>query len=173
MRRRSAMRLARWAGVVLIGLLIGVTLVSSAYKFRWIWENDAGRVAGVTLIWGCVRVWHDDSNVWDDAGVFVERVPGYRLQWRFEDLDFRWMPDSARQTSIPLWWPMAGIALPTAILWAAPMFSPIRRRAARLAKGLCPTCKYALDASRAGCPECGWNRHSTGTRSLADKENRE
>ena len=50
---------------------------------------------------------------------------------------------------IPLWLPLALVAVPTSILW-------YRSRRARLLSGHCPNCHYNLTGNTSGiCPECG------------------
>jgi hypothetical protein len=70
-----------------------------------------------------------------------------------------------QQPALPLQPIWRGFLLDTALygaMWlAALLLAPDRlRRAARLRRGACPACGYALAAGcTPGCPECGWQRH--------------
>jgi hypothetical protein len=70
-----------------------------------------------------------------------------------------WMGRSWR-LALPYWLVATVTATPPA-LWLARRRG--RRRRARIARGLCPTCGYDLTGNRSGvCPECGTKRRQVG-----------
>ncbi len=135
-RGRRTIRLAKWAGV---GLCV-VVAVAWAVSLRWGFGLDASRfTAGVA------------------SGEFIVLTPGpldEGIDWMFGRAEplYRLWPEielypSESLVFIPLWLPLALLALPTALLFW------LDRRKPR--PGFC-ACGYDLTGNVSGvCPECG------------------
>jgi hypothetical protein len=83
---------------------------------------------------------------------YQRSLPGHRLYLGFGFSQSFYGGDTEHTISFPH-------ALPAAVFAIAPacwlFFSPHRRRAKRLKRGLCPTCGYDLRATPDRCPERG------------------
>lgn len=172
---QRASQLLRWAGLTVTAALLAALVASGTYAFKWEWHDDQLRPRDIRLVWGRLSLSHNNGGVPVDPGWSARRVLGYgfKLEWSFEDIRWPGPPHSFRTTSIPLWWGVGGVGVPTSLLWVMPIISR-RRRQTRLERGQCPSCRYRLgEAAAAGCPECGWNRGSTPAGSLADEGSRE
>lgn len=69
---------------------------------------------------------------------------------------------------LPVW---PGLTINTALyaglIWSAAALIRRSRSIRRLRRNLCPSCAYSLAGQPTpGCPECGWKRNSSDTRSL-------
>lgn len=156
-RPRRLRRAAKWAGVVLLVICLGVWAAALGWQVVRIHNEDGARLLSVGLIRGCLDVafsvgpprpaqWSSDPQGvgWSARrrGVFPESDS---LRWWPTSLWAK--PDDIVWVAVPLWMPVALLAIPTAALW-------YRDRRSR--PGHCP-CGYSLAglATGAMCPECG------------------
>lgn len=141
MRRPSRLRrIAKWAGLILLALLIP-TYVGSFWNGVSYVQPVMNNTAVVAIYGGSVELgWilmrtSADFNVWNVAV-------------------FHWLPDydnvgrAGHSLLIPLWMLLAVLAPLTAFLWH------FDRR--RIPPGHCKKCGYVLTGNISGrCPECG------------------
>ena len=138
MRRRSRLlRVAKWGGVVVCGLLIAVAVVNLRYTVICALPDGSGLSTGSGLV---AVAW----RYWDGAGVDLMRRESD--EWRV------WPPLNVHSDSrglivgIAIWLPLLTIGIPTIVLW---------RLDRRPIPGHCP-CGYNLTGNVSGtCPECG------------------
>jgi hypothetical protein len=141
----------RWLGVVALGAIAGVCLLSSAYHF--------------TLIRPRWDVSLSDGTLWTSLSVRERRFPAIpelpvsAADWRpplIERVPFHlslgwpgvWKEPHGVTIVLPLWLLFAVVACPTAVAWH---FS-----ARRLQADECAKCGYSLTGNVSGvCPECG------------------
>ena len=138
--RLKLRRVAKWVGVVVVVLIVGVD-VSSIWT-GWGVVDSFGHVVGeesglLVIGWGSTTA---NSNKVKTPGLVSEAAG--RFCWWFEVIK-----GSPGAVIIPLWSVALVAALPTAWLWHRD-----RRR-----PGHCPACDYDLIGLTPGstCPECG------------------
>jgi hypothetical protein len=156
MRRRSrTQRVLKWVGTLLCLPILAVWVASVRWTCVWNTVVPYGR-QGVPAIRqfgverGCFKWWLNSGHggrigqSWRYLGRRITREPVV------------WTPDSWNEMStlgvrglfVPLWIPLAIVAVPTAFLW---WFDRHRIR-----PGHCPKCGYNLTGNVSGiCPECG------------------
>jgi hypothetical protein len=144
LRRRAAMK---WAGVVLCAVmlvswgasrwfLINITNVG---EYSTLAQLSAGEVS-VTWFQGRARHWPGPG--WHIEG--ERRIP----EWRWK---VRWSTElRIQQIAVPLYLPLAVLALPT--VW---LFYRDRRSVRWSREGRCAGCGYDLSGVSGKCPECG------------------
>ena len=136
-------KLLLFASLGLSAGLVGACAASVAVCLSICRGHTGVVIAGGNLIW---------SSGW--PGEFNPSVRCIqRTVWNWEPdrprfHDFAYRGAAVREVVVPLWLPILGSGLITALLAAVPS-----RRAAR---DLCTTCRYCLLGNTSGiCPECG------------------
>ncbi len=129
---------------------------SDLTNFDWVFRVNSDRYLPtqfrhqVGFATGRVYFYHDDDNGrgwWEPDDPQWSMRPGFDARIAPERRGFR-----PAFFALPLWFPVALIGIPTALLWRTDLRS---RRLARL--NLCTNCGYDLAATAvaAPCPECG------------------
>lgn len=123
-------------------LIVGLAVASMFLTFMvtvgdWMIGTTAGNImprylpaSDLTAYFEGVEVWRRDNVAFHFALPDVTRFPG-----------------GAIHVTIPLWFPLSFLPLPTLLLW---------RRVRRPLSGHCQQCGYDVRANRSGvCSECG------------------
>ena len=144
-RRRQTRGALKWAGTIVCGLSVALTLLSVRWNVVWARETWAVEVkGGICALW-CGRA----RPAWTSPGlqvatrdtclscflssVFSGPVVGIKRGWS--------------AAYVPLWLPFLVAGVPSLILWW---------RDLRVPPGHCPNCGYDLTGNVSGvCPECG------------------
>jgi hypothetical protein len=137
----------KWTGAAVTVLLL-VVWIGSGWWGLW-WWNSGGDCAAVAM--GSVVMGTQDYPVPASAtGLSIEHSVPKSFRWWFWSSDHN--GPTAWQVFIPLWLPLSGMLLATAIAWR---LDTLARRRAQL--NLCPKCTYDRTglAPNAKCPECG------------------
>lgn len=159
--KRSRIRLiVKWAGLVCSLLLLVAWTVSYFFPVSPGWLKYESTLF-VGLGHGYFECYYPAGVLVGYSGHFFGRVRGFRSAW-LPDIRRTVLKDSRGRlvngtfvfptrvvwyVGIPLWLPLLGAAIPTAILW---------RRDRRPAPGYCQGCGYDLTGNVTGaCPECG------------------
>jgi hypothetical protein len=108
-------------------------------------------VRRVGIGWGGIYAQEDQWGKTHAVGLHMGRRRGGRTQWWPQFLNGRKTSPPFVQISLPLWMPLAALAVPTALVW--------RRYFRRARPGHCRQCGYNLTGNVSGvCPECGTPR---------------
>lgn len=142
----------KWGGTVLLVLLVGLCIFSRGRYISYLVTKRSLLSLTRGQI-GFSKSQRDGGEFWAYfkemlAESYDESSLEGPYNWRFEY--FR--GNSDWNLSVPLWFPIALVLLPTALAWR---FDILAHRRARM--GNCPTCNYdrAGLAADAVCPECG------------------
>lgn len=163
------MRKALWIGIFLCIFAVSISILSLWY-FGWVSPSKGTRLS---LSQGRLWVWvgQKDDFVAFNSGLNSGGWTGGSIQWapEFERNQRMYVPSAppAQNTPpgatvmakaiyglsviIPMWIPLGGSIIPTALVPVA-MALRARRRAAR---GHCRACGYDLGGVAGPCPECG------------------
>ena len=105
------------------------------------------------------------TRIYDEAAAFLaSRDEQWREQYEF-------VASGAYNRTAERYWPgyLYNIAAPLLcglILLIGYRWWQVRRSIARIAAGHCPRCNYDLRFTQEVCPECGWERSDTNSRSV-------
>ena len=145
-RKRRLRRIAKWAGVVVSSILLGVTVASCFFVVDYRTGGGSHNRRSIGVFAGSILFFR---------APFLSNVPGWDGVWHFDlrrpdwrPLEFGWkVSGNGYWIVLPLWVPFSIVALPTAWLW----WRDHRRR-----PGHCRKCGYDLTGLTGGrCPECG------------------
>jgi hypothetical protein len=146
-------RVLKWAGLILLLLIVVAWAVSLRWAFGWNRLDDSRRYHSSAIFQiGALYVSHleylgeDASGLyWAPDNFYPEFLSIPRILLK---PDFWFVAYPNWSLVLPLWIPFVLIAIPTAALWW--------RDRRRIRPGCCRKCGYNLTGNVSGvCPECG------------------
>ena len=135
-------RIAKWAGLVVCVVILATWAVSTVATVAYLaprWQ--AGLVGGMVKAWWTRSSMEELPPLW--IAEFTEFDHGVALP------GVRNLPRDHVSVVVPFWMLLAGVAIPTALLWHRDGRRDRRR------PGHCQRCGYDLRGSKKVCPECG------------------